>query len=345
MILNYEQIKSATRGAYRITETDGKFNFFRFNENQTAYYNEVSPRDFYVKASSTSSICIDFYTDSKSFSFDYLVEHSTGRKYYNFDIYVDGIFVKHLGESNAWIKKGNISVDVEGEGAPEWVKTRHKNYSPSFDGEHRVSLWLPNLFDATIFNVTIDDGASFRAAEAKKYILAFGDSITQGYDAESPSMSYINQLARHFDADLRNLGIGGEKFVAGIVDSDINFTPDFITVAYGTNDWAGRTPADFISGCDAFFEKLAKVYPETKKFVILPIWRGNYRAKTKFEGSFGEACTYIRNKAESFGCIVLDAWNYVPHVPHFFFDEILHPNDTGFAEYAHGLISDIEQYI
>ncbi len=345
MLLNYEQVKAATRGAYRITEADGKFNFFRFNENQTNYYKEVSPRDFYIKSSSSSSMCIDFYTDSRSFSFDYSVEPCSGRRYYNFDVYVDGIMVKHLGEPNAWIKKGSISVNVEDEGAPEWVKTRQKHFSPEFQGEHRVSLWLPNLFKATVSNITIDDGASFRAATPKKNILAFGDSITHGYDAACPSMSYINRIARHFDANLRNFGIGGEKFVVGIVDSNIDFEPDFITIAYGTNDWSGRTPEEFTTGCDAFLEKLAKTYPETKKFMILPLWRGDYKAKRKYEGTFGEACTYIRNKAESLGFIVFDGWNYLPHVPDFFFDERLHPNDMGFAEYANGLISDIEQYI
>ena len=345
MILNLEQVQNITRGASRIAEVDGEFNFYRFNEKQTAFYNEVSPRDFYVKAFSTASVCLDFYTDSKSFSFDYSVEHSTGRRFYYFDVFVDGIMVTHLGEPNAWIKKGSISVNLDDVGAPEWVKTKHKNYRPEKDGEHRVSVWLPNLSKAKLFNIKIDDGASLRKAEPKKNILVYGDSITQGYDAVAPSMSYINRMARHFDANVRNLAIGGEKFVPGILDPELNFTPDFITIAYGTNDWSARPREEFTAGCDEFLSKLAEIYPNTVKFMVLPLWRGDYKAKKKFEGTFGEASTYIRNKAEELGYIVFDGWNYLPHVPDFFSDERLHPNDMGFAEYASGLIADIEQYI
>ena len=226
-----------------------------------------------------------------------------------------------------------------------WVKTKHKNFRPEKEGEHRVSLWFPNLSNATLLNISLDDGASFRKAESMKNILVFGDSITQGYDAVAPSMSYINRIARHFDANVRNLAIGGEKFVPGILDSELDFIPDFITVAYGTNDWSARPREEFSAGCDAFLSGLAGIYPNVPKFMILPLWRGDFRAQKKFEGTFGEASLYIREKAESLGFIVFDGWNYLPHIPEFFLDERLHPNDMGFAEYASGLISDIEQYI
>ena len=44
-------------------------------------------------------------------------------------------------------------------------------------------------------------------------MLCYGDSISQGYDAVFPSLSYTNQLARHFDAYSVNQCIGGERFV------------------------------------------------------------------------------------------------------------------------------------
>jgi hypothetical protein len=192
MILNLEQVQNITRGVSRVAEIDGKFNFYRFNEKQMDFYKEVSPRDFYVKAFSTASVCLDFYTDSKNFSFDYDVEHSTGRRFYYFDVFVDGILAKHLGEPNAWIKKGSISVALDDLGAPEWVKTNHKNYNPEKSGEHRVSLWLPNLSNAKLFNITLDDGASFRKAEPKKNILVYGDSITQGCGTTPNKYSHWN---------------------------------------------------------------------------------------------------------------------------------------------------------
>ena len=38
MALNFEQIKSITRGAVRVGETDGWFRFYRFTEEQENYY-------------------------------------------------------------------------------------------------------------------------------------------------------------------------------------------------------------------------------------------------------------------------------------------------------------------
>jgi len=39
--------------------------------------------------------------------------------------------------------------------------------------------------------------------------LAYGTSITHGFDAEGPHLSYVSQTARHLGVDLINLGVGG----------------------------------------------------------------------------------------------------------------------------------------
>ena len=39
--------------------------------------------------------------------------------------------------------------------------------------------------------------------------LAYGTSITHGFDAEGPHLTYVGQTARHLGADLINLGVGG----------------------------------------------------------------------------------------------------------------------------------------
>lgn len=39
--------------------------------------------------------------------------------------------------------------------------------------------------------------------------LSYGTSITHGFDAEGPHLTYVSQTARHLGADLINLGVGG----------------------------------------------------------------------------------------------------------------------------------------
>ena len=59
--------------------------------------------------------------------------------------------------------------------------------------------------------------------------LAYGTSITHGFDAEGPHLTYVAQTARHLGADLVNLGVGGAAhceatladYMAGREDWDI----------------------------------------------------------------------------------------------------------------------------
>lgn len=93
--------------------------------------------------------------------------------------------------------------------------------------------------------------------------LAYGTSITQGFDCEGPHLSYVALTARELRADLINLGVGGSCFcepafadyIAGRSDWDfatlelsVNMThfalPDFRRqVGYLVHTVAGANPA------------------------------------------------------------------------------------------------------
>ena len=57
------------------------------------------------------------------------------------------------------------------------------------------------------------EGAGIRPPKAEEVpalrYLAYGTSITHGFDAEGPHLSYVSQTARHLGADVINLGVGG----------------------------------------------------------------------------------------------------------------------------------------
>ena len=79
----------------------------------------------------------------------------------------------------------------------------------------------------------LDDGATIEGLYRKYKMISFGDSITHGYDAIYPSLSYASQLAQNLDAEQLNKGIGGDIFFPALLDEKDAFEPDFITVAYG----------------------------------------------------------------------------------------------------------------
>jgi len=332
MKLTLEDVKKITAGALDITEDEGLFTFRRFEAKAMEHYAGAST-GFCLKSKASSSIRLDFMTNSDRFDTDFSVNYGSSRTYYYFDVCVDGIIRKHLGEEVAWIKKGHISLKVS-------------DYVPQDGGEHRITLWLPNLASAQLSNIEIDDGATLRPIEYKKKFLCFGDSITQGYDAAFASKSYVNRLTSHFEAYTVNQAIGGERFVPDILLEDTAYKPDVVTVAYGTNDWSGTTKEVFHPKCEAFFEKAGKIYADAQKFAILPIWRADSKSgKQKYEGSLDEACAFIAETASKNGFHIIDARPFLPQCSEFFWDGRLHPNDLGFAEYAAGLIAEMEKYI
>ncbi len=332
MKLTLDDVKKITAGALEITENDGAFTFCRFEKEARDYYAGASA-GFCLKSRASSSIRLDFMTDSDRFDADFSVTYGSSRTYYYFDICIDGIIRMHLGEEKAWIKKGHISLKVS-------------DYIPHDGKEHRITLWLPNLASAQLWDIEIDDGATLNPINYKMKLLCFGDSITQGYDAAFPSKSYVNRMASHFDAFTVNQAIGGERFVPAILLENTEYKPDIVTVAYGTNDWSGTTKEIFHPRCEAFFEKAGRIYSDAHKFAILPLWRADARSgKQKYEGSLDEACEFIAETAKKHGFTVIDGRLFMPQAPEFFWDGRLHPNDLGFAEYASGLIAEIEKYI
>ena len=330
MKLTLDQVKKITAGALEIAERDGEFIFYRFEKDARDYYSTKTP-SLDAKAQASASIRLDFVTDSDRFDADFSVTYGSSRTYYYFDICIDGIIRKHVGEENAWIKKGHLSLKLS-----DYVE----------GGEHRVTLWLPNLATTRLSNIELDDGATLRPIEYKKKFLCFGDSITQGYDAVFPSKSYVNRITSHFEAYTVNQAIGGERFVPEILLEDTEYMPDVLTVAYGTNDWSGTKKEYFHPRCEEFFKKASLIYPRALRFAILPIWRADAKSgKQKYEGSLDEACEFIAETASKYGFKIIDARPFLPQTPEFFWDGRLHPNDLGFANYASGVIKEIEKFL
>ncbi len=277
------------------------------------YRFEKEARDHYssqtpslnAKAQASASIRLDFLTDSDSFDADFSVTYGSSRTYYYFDICIDGIIRKH-----------------------------------------RVTRWLPNLATTRLSNIELADGATIKPIEYKRKFLCFGDSITHGYDAAFPSKSYVNRITSHFEAYTVNQAIGGERFVPEILLENTEYDPDVVTVAYGTNDWSGTKKEYFHPRCEEFFKKASLIYPRALRFAILPIWRADAKSgKQKYEGSLDEACNFIAETASKYGFKIIDARPFMPQSPEFFWDGRLHPNDLGFADYAAGVIKEIEKYL
>lgn len=329
MKLTLQQLRQIATGAERIEEENGKIRFFRFNEAQQELYRQRQALG--LRSRSTAGIKLQFITDSKTLALNVTAQPGSSRTYFAFDIWVDG---KRIGSVD------NYS-DTDVPAAYADMQLPLGDYEGSFDlgeGDKQVCIYFPWSVDGQVNALYLDDGAKLIPAKRSKTLLAFGDSITQGYDALHPSNAYLAQLARNLDADEWNKAVGGEHFLPELAAIPNAIKPDILVVAYGTNDWSGVAEEVFASTSRRFFVNLQKQFPNTPMIVITPIWRAD--ADQEFRcGDFSNAQKLIRQAVQDMPqARIVPGIDLVPHDSAFYADErVLHPNDAGFIEYANNI--------
>ncbi len=330
MILNLSQIQEIVRGAVRIEEDDGYYHLLRFTESQANAYVEACKvdferfDDFYKKTFATSGIRFAFRTDSRRFSFTFRrMPRGSSRPFFCFDLYQNGMMTAHEEFRGNGVTDGTVSFALD-------------------EGEKDVELYLPWSAHLDIKDVTVDDGSTVSGLYRKHRMICFGDSITHGYDARFPSLSYACSISRLLDADEINKGIGGEVFRPELLEECDPFSPDYITVAYGTNDWNRCTRAELTERAEAFYKRLSELYPKARIFAITPICRLNGDQKTVFGAHCKEVDAAIRLACRGIANVtVIRGWSFTPANPDFYADAYLHPNDLGFGLYAANLYKAI----
>jgi len=192
-----------------------------------------------------------------------------------------------------------------------------------------------------------------------------GDSITQGYSAHFPSLTYVAQTAAYLNADYINQAIGGETFHPEIL-TPLAWEPTMAIIAYGSNDWALKDRQRLIEDGGAFLERFHELYPELPTVVLTPVWRvdGPTRRKRFHELSpeqpTGASCAddptrpsdnfqleevdgILREIAAQYPnmrCIC--GWNLLPQVKELL-DDVAHPNELGLTVYAKRLCDAMDQ--
>lgn len=320
MILTNEQLRTTLAGAVEIAEKNGMLAPMRYGRYVRDHVYPVGDR-FHGAMYHTSGIICRFVTDSATLAFDwYSAPAGDG---HSFDVWADGVMYAHTGCAAG---KGTLSVSLPA-------------------GKKTVEIYFPHHSEGQIANVTLDDGAMFENAPARKYKLLFiGDSITHGSTSAYASMTYAHQVARELDAEIINQGIGGERFNPRAVDDGVLMQPDLVSVAYGTNDWSGTTRGRLVGTCNGHLARLRDKYPDIPIVQILPLWRGDMNRVTGV-GTFEEMRTIIRDAAARFDITVVDGMTLVPQIPDVYADRRLHPDTFGFQFYAENLLPHFERLL
>ncbi len=324
--LSYEQIKNIVHGAVRIEEEgDGNISFFRFTKAQQELYKSVSPTDFYIKTFATAGVFLEFTTNSKNLSLCVSVSRGSSRTFFTHTVFVNNEKVDEL--SGDICDKENLLFS--------------KDFSFE-NGTKTIKILFPWSVCSRLVSLKLDDNATVTPTNKNIKLLMFGDSITQGYDAFSPEITYASQVVNNFNAEAINKGIAGERFFPALVENSEDFKPDLITVAYGTNDWKYSTRETFTTACLKFFENLRSAYPNVKIIALSPIGRIDLVKSPNFDKPHRYVNQYIHEVAEKIdNMVVIDCGDFVPPTKELYQTDGVHPLDSGFVLYGQKLLDNL----
>lgn len=322
MKLGLNDIKAITFGSLEITESEGWFCFERMSDEQKSVYDK-GHENLRKRCECSASIMLDIITDSKKLAFNYRMEHFAASEldYGYFDVWENEVMIAHIGECSLDNIAGRAELTLAA-------------------GSSRVQIYFPNMFKMKVSDVELDDGASFSAPK-KTDALILGDSITQGFSAVFPSLTYANIIIRELELNGVNQGIGGEIFRPEILGTVPLMYPKIITVALGINEWAGDVIS--LDNTRAYFEKLRRLYPDAKIFYISPIWCVD-KAKHENNIPFDKMTSEFEAVAEELGAIAIRGTALMHRVKEFYSDGT-HPNDQGFCQYGNALSIKLKEYI
>ena len=342
MRLTLEQIRSITAGALEVRQEEDGIHFTRCTPRQTAVWYGVR-QDLGRNSEMTAGIKLDFYTNSRLFSF---TPGAPGK----YEIYIDNVLTYYYTAED-FVAEDFVAEDfAAGDFATKDLATDNfasgRKKQISLDGEeHRITLYLPAHSKGVLESVELEDGATIIRHKYDCKILFIGDSITQGWDSQWDSLSYAQCVSRFFNAEILNQAVSGTMFREEAFEEEINFEPDIIITAYGTNDWNYyKDPDEAKTHCTRFLDKMAERYSDRKVIGISPVWRGD-REKDTALGSFAAWTSYIKENISVHRMFLIDGETLTPHHKDFYFDKFLHPNAIGFEIYALNLISQISKIV
>ena len=335
MTLNLAQIQQITTGAADVKWEEGAFWFYRFGEEQMEMYRQRS-QEFYLKAHCPSGVQLRFRTNSENLGLKTVVSRGCTRDYYAVEVFVNGKELDALDNFRNERLPQNYTVE-------KYTLEPREAVFALGAGEKEVRILLPWAVKLGLREVSLDDGATLVPAIPERKILCFGDSITQGYDAMYPSHKYVTRFAEYLGAAEYNKAIGGEIFYPELAAVKEKFDPDYILVAYGTNDWSKCEREVLVDNCTRFYEAVCNTYPNAKVFALTPIWRkASDTPKRGMEFSF--VAELIRSATEKFENVtVIQGDALVDADVNLYADLRLHPNDAGFICYADRLIEAVKK--
>lgn len=329
MRFDFEKIKEITEGAAKVYKQDGRVLFDRFTEAENQPNQKIP-----------AGIQLAFVTDAQEMKMKvYIPEGNPSPIFFAVDVLVGGKYVGGIQNFDEEDSKKNRLKGPYAFGEFEYK-------CELGEGEKEIKIFLPISSPIELCELSVEGESFVRARENKKIFLAYGDSITHGWTSRHPSNTMAVRLAEFLGAKLYNKGIGGALFCPELPENKVDFVPDFVTIAYGTNDWAYSKSLDISEeNCRKFCKIISEYYPEAKKFIISPVWRADLNNDSPL-GEFSNVEKMIKRVSDEFDSITfISGREMIPEDKELYSDLELHPNDRGFDFYYNNLSKEISKYL
>lgn len=331
MKLDFEKIKEITQGAERIIKNGDGISFLRFTEEEDRVY---SSSELYPRTFATAGVKLHFKTDAKALSMNVRVEKITNLSIFAFDVYVNK---EYFGS----IKNYPYDIPKTGYSEKEYpTGSFGGRYELPF-GEKEIEIYFPWSVKAILTSLTLEDATFAESIKKEKKLLVYGDSIVQGTAAQNPSQVHTIRLAELLDAEIYSKAIGSEVYFPELAElKSRSYSPDYIYVGYGANDWYTLAYSDAEDRCARFWKAICENYPDAKKICVSPIWYRDHNVERPF-GPLSGAEEIQRRVTEKYSDITfVRGWELVPHLDGYLVDGV-HPNNDGFDFFYNNLKKEL----
>ncbi len=332
MKLSLSQIEEITLGAERVSEKNGTVCFSRFTEKEEAIYSAEEGKR--LRAVSTPGISLELKTDATGLNLGVAVREKA-RPYFSVEVFSDGAYIGEIKNYPDDLPNGRYPAD-------DFPGGEFEKSFPLGSGEKRIRIVFPGTVKLEISSVELEGASYITPVHYDKKILIYGDSITQGFDALSPSRVYSVRLCDYLNAEGINKAVGGAVYNPALPAAETYDGVDYIIGAYGINDWVlGTDKESFTDNCRRFWEIICQKYPSAKKILITPIWIRIWEEEKKI-GNASELHKLIEKAVSGLPDItIINGWELVPFDKNLYGDETTHPNNLGFDSYFENLISKL----
>lgn len=323
MILTVAQLKAIAKGvAYWEDGPEGGLIPRRFYKTQEQVYS--AHEAYFLRTRATSGVRLECRTDASALKISCRAFAGSAKDWYGLDLKVDGILWGHF--------EGTLQ------------ESDHIHWSHSLpQGEKTITLYLPCLTGVEILETDLENATVLEPIEYTEKILVMGDSITQGYSAHFPSMTYVAQMAAYRNADYLNQAIGGETFHPEIL-TPLDWKPTMAIIAYGTNDWALKSREGLTQDATAFLDRFHQLYPELPTVVITPIWRSDALTRRNDDFRYEETDGILKEIVASYPNMrAVSGQKLFPRIRVLFEDLKIHPTELGFTIYAKQITAVLDE--